>query len=67
MTPVWWPQLTSPSWSAWRTVTVAEDSVGRASARLPETETVICERDRNTTYNYNSDLEETVNFVLKET
>ena len=45
---------------------MAEDSVGRASARLPETETVICERDRKTTI-YNSDLEETVKFVLKET
>ena len=65
MTPVWWPQLTSPSWSAWRTVTVAEDNVGRVSARLLETETVISERQkhRNTTI-VNSDLEETVKSVL---
>ena len=45
---------------------MAEDNVGRASVRPPEIETVICERDRNTTI-YNSDLEETVKFVLKET
>ena len=41
---------------------MAEDNVGRASVRLPETETVMSE-----TTIQNSDLEETVKFVLKET
>ena len=43
---------------------MAEDNVGRVSVRLPETETVMSERWK---HNYNSDLEETVKFVLKET
>lgn len=41
---------------------MAEDNVGRVSVRLPETETVMSE-----TTIQNSDLEETVKFVLKET